>query len=157
LLEDRIAPAVFNVNSTADIFNPPAGTVTLRSAIQQANNTPGGNIINLTVSGTYKITIPAAHNNDNATGDFDIFPGGGNLTIVNPSGGRVFVDGNHLDRVFDIIDNSPLVTPTKFTVTLQGFTVENGIASPGDGPAGTGGGIRDQGPASLTLTLMTVT
>jgi hypothetical protein len=33
-LEDRLAPAVFNINSTADILNPTAGTVTLRSAIE---------------------------------------------------------------------------------------------------------------------------
>src|SRR5262245_30706802 len=76
LLADRLALAVFNVNSTADILQPPAGTVTLRSAIQQANNTPGGNTINLTVAGTYKITIPEANNNNNATGDFDILPSG---------------------------------------------------------------------------------
>src|SRR5262249_18187940 len=58
MLEDRLAPAVFNVNSLADVLNPPPGVVTLRSAIQMANNTPGGNVINLTQGGTYKITIP---------------------------------------------------------------------------------------------------
>src|SRR4051794_1751450 len=83
LLEDRIVPAVFNVNSTLDILKPPAGTVTLRSAIQQANNTPGGNIINLTVPGTYRITIPGANTGTNASGAFAILPGGGNLTMVN--------------------------------------------------------------------------
>jgi hypothetical protein len=59
-LEERLAPAVFNVHSTADILNPPAGVVTLRSAIQQANATPGSNTINLTVAGTYKITLAGA-------------------------------------------------------------------------------------------------
>jgi len=49
VLEDRNTPAVFNVNSTADILNPPAGGVTLRSAIEAANATPGGNTIDLTV------------------------------------------------------------------------------------------------------------
>ena len=56
-LEDRFAPAVFNVNSLADILTPAAGTVTLRSAIEAANATPGNNIINLTVPGVYKITL----------------------------------------------------------------------------------------------------
>ena len=56
-LEDRLAPAVFNVNSTAD--PQPAGRDGhLRSAIEAANATPGGNTINLTVSGTYLITTP---------------------------------------------------------------------------------------------------
>ncbi len=66
----------FNVNSTADILNPPAGTVTLRSAIQAANSTPGGNIINLTLPGTYKITIPGANTGTNASGAFAILSGG---------------------------------------------------------------------------------
>src|ERR1700733_8058506 len=68
-LEQRMAPAVFNVNSTADILSPPSGTVTLRSAIEAANATPGGNNIYLTVAGTYKITIPGANEDSNATGD----------------------------------------------------------------------------------------
>src|SRR6266481_5710100 len=66
-LEDRLAPAVFNVNSLADILNPPSGTVTLRSAIQAANATPGSNTINLTLPGTYKITLAGAGENHNAT------------------------------------------------------------------------------------------
>src|SRR5579871_5215482 len=74
-LEDRLAPAVFNVNSLADVLNPGPGVVTLRSAIAAANNTPGGNTINLTVPGTYRITLlsqsPSATNPSN---DFDIVP-----------------------------------------------------------------------------------
>jgi hypothetical protein len=34
--------------------------------------------------------------------------------------------------------------------TLSGFTIQNGRAQPGDVAAGSGGGIRDQGNASLT-------
>jgi len=157
-LEDRLAPATFNVNSLADILNPPAGVVTLRSAIEAANATPGGNTINLIVSGIYKITIPGANEDNNATGDFDILPTGGNLSIVNTSGGAVTVDGNHLDRVFDINPGFDPANPTpSFTVTMQGFTITNGNASPGDFAPGSGGGIRDQGNASLTLTNMVLT
>jgi len=36
-LEDRLAPAVFTVNSLLDTATPPAGTTTLRSAIAAAN------------------------------------------------------------------------------------------------------------------------
>jgi hypothetical protein len=141
---------------------PPAGVVTLRSAIAEANTTPGGNTINLTVPGDYKITIrPAAPDDtpateNNATGDFDILPGGGNLLIQNTSGGHVAVDGNFLDRIFDINPNfDPANVTPAFTVTLEGFTIQNGIASPGG--TGNGGGIRDRGNASLTLTNMVVT
>src|SRR5262245_65172819 len=89
LLEDRLAPAVYNVISTADgpataaltmtapgVFNAPS----LRAAIQAANGNTGGNTINLTVAGTYKITLAGAGEDNNATGDFDILPSGGNLT-----------------------------------------------------------------------------
>jgi hypothetical protein len=160
-LEDRFAPAVFNVNSLADVFNPPVGVVTLRSAIQQANQVPGSNTINLTVPGTYKITLAGAGEDGNATGEIDIIPNpnspaGSTLSILNTSGGKVVVDGNHLDRVFDINPNDAVARP-KFTVFMQGFTIQNGIAQPGDGAAGSGGGIRDQGNVSLTLNDMTVT
>src|SRR6516225_10141921 len=162
LLEYRLAPAIFNVNSTADILVPPAGVITLRSAIEKANATPGGNTINLTISGNYKITIPPATPDDtpatenDATGDFDILPSGGNLFIQNTSGGHVAVDANFLDRVFDINPNVDPANPTPaFTVTLEGFTIQNGFASPGG--TGNGGGIRDRGNASLTLTNMVVT
>ena len=156
LLEDRWVPAVFNVNSTADILAPSSGTVTLRSAIQAANNTPGGSTINLAVAGTYQITIPGANTGSNNTGAFAILPSGSNLTINNTSGGTVVVDGGDLDRVFDINPAGGIGTPS-FTVTMQGFTIQDGFASPGDGPSGSGGGIRDQGNASLVLTNMVVT
>jgi predicted outer membrane repeat protein len=159
-LEDRLVPSTFNVNSTADILNPANGVITLRSAIQMANETPGSNTINLTVPGTYKITIPGAGEDNNATGDFDIIPNaagpaGSTLTIQNTSGGTVIVDGNDLDRVFDI-NSADITAPPQFTVVMQGFTIQNGIAQPGDAAEGSGGGIRDQGNVSLTLTNMTV-
>jgi phospholipase/lecithinase/hemolysin len=108
-LEDRRVLSTFNVNSIADVLKPGPGVVTLRSAIQAANHTPGGNTINLTVPGTYKITLPGTPGETaNAAGAFTILPGGGNLTIVNTSGGSVAVDGNHLNRVFDI---NPIQVP----------------------------------------------
>jgi len=57
-LEGRLVPAVFNVNSLADVLNPAPGIVTLRSAIQAANTDGDAtNTINLTLPGTYKITM----------------------------------------------------------------------------------------------------
>jgi predicted outer membrane repeat protein len=165
---------VFNVTGLGDGLFPvtPTGpntfnAPTLRSAIEAANATPGNNTINLMRSGTYQITIPPATpddtpaTEDNSTGDFDIIPNAGSpagstLTIQNRSGGRAAVSGNGLDRIFDINPNNA-TPPTNFTVILKGFTIENGIASPGDGAAGSGGGIRDQGNVNLTLTNMVVT
>jgi hypothetical protein len=162
-LEDRLTLSVFNVNSTADILAPAPGVVTLRSAIQAANATsdPAGNLINLTMAGTYKITVPGVGEDNNATGDFDIIPhANGNLTILNTSGGAVSVDGGGIDRVFDINPGNTNNPATKIVVTMQGFTIRNGIAfdpANPDGANSSGGGIRDQGNADLTLTDMIVT
>lgn len=229
-LDDRIMPAVFNVNSSADILDPPTGVVTLRSAIEAANATPGGNTINLTIPGTYSIALPGTPGEeDNAAGEFAIDSSGGNLTIQNTSGGTVIVNGNDLARVFDInpimtvgsiivtsggsgftkpptvvisggggsgatatatvtsgqvtsvtvtnagtgytspptisfvgggghgAEATAILTSPKFAVTMTGFTIENGVAEPGDGVAGEGGGIRDNGDVSLILDDMVIT
>ena len=160
-LEHRLVPASFTVNSLADILNPGPGVITLRSAIQMANQTPGSDTINIAVPGTYKITLPQTGAHDNAGGAFTIIPNAAApkntvITIQNTSNGTVVVDGNHLDRVFDINpNNATAVAP--FTVVMQGFTVQNGIAQPGDAAAGSGGGIRDQGNVNLALSNMTIT
>jgi parallel beta-helix repeat protein len=168
-LEDRLAPAVIDVIGTADNTNPVvtaghAGTdadpfvaPSLRSAITFANTHAGGNRIDLAVAGTYPITLRGSSEDSNASGDLDILPGGGDLTIANNSGGTVVVDGNNLDRVFDINPGNTNNPSTKFLVTFQGFAITGGIASPGDLAGGSGGGIRDQGNASLTLNGMTLT
>ncbi len=173
LLEDRLAPAVFSVNSLADLsitggVNPDGtiigqgNTVTLRSAIQaaNANSGAGGNTINLTLPGAYKITqVGTAGETDNLKGEFSIFPTSpnGNLTIVNTSGGAATVDGGGNNRVFDVNASDTNNAATNFLVTMQGFTIQNGIASPGDLAPGAGGGIRDQGNQSVTLTNMVLT
>ena len=159
-LEERAVPASITVNSTADILNPAPGVVTLRSAIEQANANPRADTINLALAGTYKITLAGALEDNNATGDFDILATGGDLNIVNTSGGTVIVDGNHLDRVFDVNPANTSDPATKITVTMQGFTIQNGVALDAanpDAPSSSGGGIRDQGNASLTLTNLIVT
>jgi hypothetical protein len=176
-LEDRCVPSVFKVTGLGDGLFPVTKVgpdtfkaPTLRSAIEAANQTPGNNTIELTVAGTYRITIPPGANDEtaagenNATGDFDIIPNASSptnstLTIVNTSGGAAAVSGNGLDRVFDInpLDATP---PTGFTVVMKGFTVEDGFASNAaspDGGAASGGGIRDQGNVNLTLDNMVLT
>jgi hypothetical protein len=158
-LEPRTVPAVFNVNSLADLLTPPAGIVTLRSAIESANATAGGNTINLTLAGTYRITLAGTPGEtDNAAGEFAILPTGGNLTIDNTSGGTAIIDGNHLNRVFDINPTPPAIAP--FNVTFQGVTIQDGNAfdpvNP-DGPTSTGGGIRSQANANVGLTNVILT
>ncbi len=143
-LEDRRTPAVYQVNTLADLsinggVNLATGriighgnTVTLRSAIEAANHVPGNNTIKLAVPGTYKIALPGTPGEtDNQGGEFAILakPGGGNLSIKNSSGRPVRVDGNHVGRVFDI-------NPSQvFTATLSGAQQVPAVATPGTGTA----------------------
>jgi hypothetical protein len=126
-LEDRLAPAVITVSSFADSASPGSGS--LRAAITAANN---GDTIVLP-AGTYRITLPGAGEDANATGDFDISK---SITIKGAAGttpGQVVVDGNYLDRVFDVIG--------AVNVTFQGLTITGGnVAGPGGGVAASIGG-----------------
>src|SRR3954451_15424088 len=70
-LEDRLAPAAFTVNTTADTVatnlttgQDAQGNVSLRSATQAANNLGGSNSITLP-AGAYNLTI-AGPDEDNA-------------------------------------------------------------------------------------------
>src|SRR5207302_906650 len=119
----------------------------------------------------YQITRPGRNTGDNSGGAFAILPSA-NLTIENDSGGAVTINGNGIDRVFDINPNffGPTAKPTgipagtkAFTVTLSGgataaqaITITGGNAvdnSPltNTPSLGSGGAIRDQGNASLTV------
>jgi parallel beta-helix repeat protein len=151
-LEDRIVPAVIDVTTLSD----GTGAGTLRSAIAQANtndaNGDTNNTINLTVAGTYNI-------GQLGLGALQIFANaaatqsGLNLTIQNTSGGNAAISGNGQNRVFDINpgDITPANNVVLGAVTIDGVTIEDGVAQPGDGATGSGGGIRDQGPVDLNL------
>ncbi len=149
-LERRDVPAIFTVNSLQDLVNPPAGTVTLRSALAQANATPGGNTINLTIGGTYAI---GNGTNGTGSGAFQIQTTGGNLSITNTSGQPVEIDGGGASRVFDI--NSTDVN-TPINVAFSEVTIQNGSATATGQDNGSGGGIRSDGPVNLSLTNVTL-
>src|SRR5262249_32197862 len=160
-------PNIINVNSTADILSPGGGMVTLRSAIAAANADLTANpaVINLTVPGTYNLTLTnATQENAAATGDLDItttlhtvtIVGGGtsgpNATIIDAGGLNV---GSFRDRAFHI-------TGSGVTAIFQDLVIENGQAAD-DGTFGastnpatqhtnrSGGGILNNG-GSVTLT-----
>jgi hypothetical protein len=150
-LEDRCVPATINVIGLADGAGTVAQTApgvfsatTLRAAVNMAST--DGNVsdtINLAVAGTYQVSA----------GEL-AYSGSHNLTIQNASGGAVTVRGNGLGRDFNI--NPGAQNTTAFTVTFQGFTITGGAAAPGDGSAGSGGGIRAQGAASIVLSGVTL-
>lgn len=152
---------VFMVTTTEDELNND-GDVSLREAIQAANLKAAGSysssstvpitattpLIVIVPAGYYTLTLAGAGEDANATGDLDVT---GALVLYGAGEGQTIIDGNQLDRVFDI--------HTGATVTLLNLTIRNGKAEEGapgvDGPGAKGadgGGIANDG----TLTLTTV-
>src|SRR5262249_23062671 len=142
VLEDRLAPAMFVVNTTDDTVavdlstgQDAAGIVSLRSALQAANHLGGSNTISLP-AGTYTLALAGADENNAATGDLDI---ANNLTLTGAGATSTIISANSLDRVFEVA--------TSFSVTIANVTVTGGRAT-------QGGGIFTSG--ALVLSAVTV-
>ncbi|MGH2541541.1 MAG: CSLREA domain-containing protein, partial [Ardenticatenaceae bacterium] len=115
------------VNSTADVLADD-GQCTLREAITAANtDTASGSMGGECAAGsgadtivlpfgTYTLQLAGAAEDDNATGDLDIFS---DLTLQPEMvGGQVTVDGATLDRVFHVQAGA--------TVEVTGLLIPNG-------------------------------
>src|SRR3954452_11278639 len=162
--------AVITVNTEADqLAND--GRCTLREAISSANtNTGVGGWA--AGSGTDTITFAVAHpklsragagEDANSTGDLDI---DSNLTISGKGAGQTTIDGNNLDRVFDIASGRT-VTIEKVKITggkspsgipgASAMALVAGASASGFGgaPGEPGGGVLNRG--TLTLRNATVT
>src|SRR5437867_5913958 len=135
--------ATFIVDTTLDLVDAvsgdglcatASGTCSLRAAVQESRALLGPDTIILP-SGIYTLTIAGASNNSATSGDLDISE---ELTIVGAGARTTIIDGNRLDRVFDIRNPVP--------VSISGVTIRNGLA-PG---TGDGGGIATvSGPLTL--------
>jgi uncharacterized repeat protein (TIGR01451 family)/CSLREA domain-containing protein len=136
--------ATFTVNTTADVVDAApgdgacataTGACSLRGAIQESRALAGDDTIVLP-SGLYLLTIAGASNNSATSGDLDVSEG---LTILGAGARTTIIDGNRLDRVFDVRNPVP--------VTISGVTIRNGAA-----PGATGGGgiAAVNGPLTLT-------
>jgi CSLREA domain-containing protein len=125
-----VAAASITVTTTNDELNTDSAC-SLREAIQAVNTASGvsgcaagsGNDTILLPAGTYTLTIAGGNENNNATGDLDIFPTSSavprTLTIQGSGATTTVVDGNQLDRVFHLIDQNA-------TLILRNLTVRNG-------------------------------
>lgn len=141
--------AAFIVNSAADKvdINPgdgicdadpgPATECTLRAAVMEANalpndpgTPPGYDGIGIP-SGTLTLTIAGRDEDGAATGDLDITE---KVLIYGQTPNRPVIDGNGLDRVFDVLTDA----------VLQDLIIQNGDAS-GVGISAAGGGVRCSG------------
>lgn len=119
----------FTVNSTDDIIdaNPGDGVCetalsnsicTLRAAIQEANAYTGTNTIILP-AGVYTLTLSGRDEDSAVTGDLDIID---RLIIRGEVANLSIINGNDIDRVFDIFDGA--------NVTVSDITIENGNVPP---------------------------
>ncbi|HNT25312.1 MAG TPA: Calx-beta domain-containing protein [Anaerolineales bacterium] len=102
-------------DSTCDTGNTVGGEpeCTLRAAIQQANRSPGHDLVILP-AGTYTLTRPGFGENDAVLGDLDIT---GDLTIYGASPALTVVDGGGVDRVFEVRSTAAV---TMTNISLQG-------------------------------------
>jgi predicted outer membrane repeat protein len=133
-LEDRCVPALYTVNSLADSapgsFNPASNTLTLRQAVEQANQHAGADVIRFAagLSGTITLTY----------GQLEV---SNDVSIWGTGASRLAVSGNSQSRVL-FIDAGAMVGVT-------GLTVRDGQAML------YGGGILNEGDLSLTSCAVT--
>ena len=121
-LEQRLVLSTFKVNTTldTDAVNFKKGTdstghVSLRSAIMAADVQHGSSTI-IVPAGTYTLTIPGTDEDAGATGDLDLK---GNIQIKGKSTSATIIDGNNLDRVFQVLGGK---------ITISNLTIQHGLA-----------------------------
>lgn len=153
-------PFEITVNSTDDLDDLNRGDgvctasimftkCTLRAAVSEAVAYNGGSdlvYIHLP-AGIYKVLIPGADENINATGDFDIINPHKDILIegadtLNPP----VIDGNHLDRVFGIAGNQ--------SVVLRYLVIRNGQINNSNDYNRMGGGIINSANLELNTVLI---
>ena len=131
------------VNTTEDELNED-GDCSLREAIQAANTDSavdacvagnGEDTINLS-AGSYLLSIAGAEENENQSGDLDIKD---DLIIIGEGVDESIVDGNGIDRVFQIDSG----------VRLDIYHVKIAHGKTPDYRESTGGGIYNEGDLSL--------
>ena len=134
-LETRRLLSTFRVNTLLDTVavnlktgKDASGHISLRSAIEAANSRPNADTI-LLPNGTIKLTIAGADEDNAATGDLDIK---GNVTIKGKRASSTIVDGNALDRVFQVLSGR---------VQISGLTIQHGQAEEGGGLLNSGGQV----------------
>ena len=120
------------------ICSTSTGTCTLRAAIQQANQNPGHDVVELP-AGVYSIGIGGQFEDAGATGDFDITD---SLTIQGAGIPSSIVDAQHLDRVFDIHPGTGPVAFERMTIRHGFVLMEGDLFELSYDDEYAGGGIR---------------
>ncbi len=119
--------ATYTVNTTTDSATPcsSSGSCSLRGAVIAADSAGGSSTIDVP-AGLYKLTIAPSGSNDQTTGDLNI-TSGANVTVVGAGSDSTTIDGNNLDRQFNVAQGASLA--------LSGLTLRRGQANSGEGGA----------------------
>ena len=154
-LECRRLLATFVVDSFSDAVDVDPGDgvcaalgggCTLRAAIQETNalaNVGAPDEIQLP-AGTFRLEIAGLDDQQAMSGDLDLTD---DISIVGGGAANTVIDGNGLDRVFDIVRGA---------VTIRGVTIRGGLLVDDDDPVeGSGGGIRNEDQLTLIDSLLT--
>ncbi|MCI0684641.1 MAG: CSLREA domain-containing protein [Gemmataceae bacterium] len=120
VLEDRVVPALFVVNTLADIVDSNTAVTSLREAILGANAAVGADQIEFASGLTGQITL--------TTGQLTVSD---DLSITGPAAG-VTISGNNASRIFNVNDGSAAL----IDVEIVGLTLTGGNG----GVDGAGGG-----------------
>ncbi len=139
-LEVRAVPTTYTVTTTNDTnaVNPAVspldsgGQISVRSAIEALNTTPGTNDTIIVPAGHYLLTAAGGAGQGTAAALLVT----DNVTIQGAGAATTLIDAQQLDRVLH-------VTTDTSAVVLQGLTLENGSAPTNGGaglPTGDGGG-----------------
>lgn len=113
------------VNTLSDVTNPDDNLLTLREAIDQANNNPGADAVTFAPGLTGSIDLNE--------GQLDVAD---DLAITGPGSKRLAVSGNGFSRVFNI---------QNVTVSISNLTISDGLAPQHQ----DGGGIQNVGTLTL--------
>lgn len=129
----------YTVTQTTDsnFPNPDPTILSLRLALASANSHDGLDLI-VIPEGTYTLTIPGSGDDTNITGDLDILD---SVIIQGAGPDKTIIDGNDLDRVFDIPKSSESIYVFMSNLTIQNGKLTNvtgGLDFEG------GGGINNQ-------------
>lgn len=152
LLATQVQARTFRVTSNADEVDATvgdgrcrsaSGVCTLRAAIQETNALAGADVILLTVPttkgvggifpATYTMSIAGTDEDAAIDGDLDITD---SVTILGKGMNSTTVDGNSIERVFDITSNSA-------TVEFAQMKITGGVTT------SSGGGIQNFGTLTL--------
>ncbi|MFM6913162.1 MAG: hypothetical protein ACKPKW_29120, partial [Dolichospermum sp.] len=132
---DKANATNINVTTNQDVVNASDGLLSLREAVIEANQNGSDNTIILGAQ-TYNLSFSGgSDDNFAATGDLDILPRGGRLTIRGQGANQTFISTSNLANIFEIhsgatINFQDVTIITSVTLALSSASVtEDGTSN----------------------------